>query len=94
MLSRFTSKCAKHYAPNWFNCLIVCPLWAKSDKYYSRKACEIYAVMKRKDSNRVEILSDHGEAESTSNLSGYTILLYSVGCEYNHNLGEFSTRFL
>ena len=36
-LSRFTIKCEKHYAPNWFNCLIVCPFWAKSGKYCSKK---------------------------------------------------------
>ena len=28
---------AKHYAPNWFNCLIVCPFWEKSGKYYSEE---------------------------------------------------------
>ena len=48
MLSRFTIKHAKHYAPNWFNCLIVCPFWAKSGNYYSKEACEINEVMKRK----------------------------------------------
>ena len=37
MLSRFTSKRARHYALNWFNCLIVCPFRAKSGKYYSRR---------------------------------------------------------
>ena len=37
MLSRFIIKHAKHYAPNWFTCLIVCPFWAKSGKYYSKK---------------------------------------------------------
>ena len=37
MLSRFTSKRARHYALNWFNCLVVCPFRAKSGKYYSRK---------------------------------------------------------
>ena len=36
MLSHFTIKRAKYYAPNWFNCLIVCPFWAKSGKYYSK----------------------------------------------------------
>ena len=35
MLSRFTIKCAKHYAPIWFNCLIVCSFWAKSGKHHS-----------------------------------------------------------
>ena len=37
MLSRFTIKCVKHYASNWFNYLIVCPFWAKPGKYYSKK---------------------------------------------------------
>ena len=37
MLSPFTIKCAKHYVPNWFNCLIVCLFWAKSGKYFSKK---------------------------------------------------------
>ena len=37
MLSRFTIKRAKHYAPNWFNRLIVCSSGAKSGKYYSEK---------------------------------------------------------
>ena len=36
VLSRFTIKRAKHYALNWFNCLVVSPFWAKSDKYYSK----------------------------------------------------------
>ena len=30
MLSCFIIKRAKHYAPNWFNYLIVCSFWAKS----------------------------------------------------------------
>ena len=30
MLSRFTIQRAKYYAPNWFDCLIVCPFWVKS----------------------------------------------------------------
>ena len=37
------------------------------------KACEINAVMKRKDSNCVVDLSYQGEAETASNLSEYTI---------------------
>ena len=37
MLSRFTIKCMKYYAPNWFNCLIVCPFWAKSGKYSKKR---------------------------------------------------------
>ena len=36
-LSRFTIERAKHYTPNWYNYLIVCPFWVKSDKYYSKK---------------------------------------------------------
>ena len=36
MLSRFTIKCAKHYASNWFNYFIVCPFRAKSGKCYSK----------------------------------------------------------
>ena len=36
-LSRFTIKPGKHYAPNWFNCLTVCPFWVKSGKYNSKK---------------------------------------------------------
>ena len=27
----------RHYGPNWFNFLIVCPFGTKSGKYYSRK---------------------------------------------------------
>ena len=57
MLSRFTTKCVKHYASNCFNCLIVCPFSAKSGKHW-----EINAVMKTKNSNCVGILSDQGEA--------------------------------
>ena len=41
MFSRFTIECAKHFATNWFNCLIVCPLWAKSDKYHSNKRVKL-----------------------------------------------------
>ena len=37
------------------------------------KECEINAVMKRKDIICTGILSDHGEAETASNLSKYTI---------------------
>ena len=40
MLSRFTIKCTKCYASNWFNCLIVCPIQRKSDKYYSKKGAK------------------------------------------------------
>ena len=63
---------AMHYAPNWFNCLVVCPLWAKSSKYYS-KVWEINAVMKRQGSNCLGILSDQEEAATASNLSRNTI---------------------
>ena len=27
----------KYYAPNWFNCLIVCSFGAEEGKYYSKK---------------------------------------------------------
>ena len=37
MLSRFTIKRTKHYVPNWFNCLIVCPFRVKLANYYSKK---------------------------------------------------------
>ena len=37
VLSRFTIKRAKHYAPNCFNCLIVYSFRAETGKYYSRK---------------------------------------------------------
>ena len=37
MLSRFTVKRKKHYAPNWFNYLIVCPFWARLGRFYSKK---------------------------------------------------------
>ena len=46
MLSRFTSKRARHYALNWFNCLIVCPFRAKSGKYYSRKSGKLMQLRK------------------------------------------------
>ena len=37
MFSRFTIvKRVEQYALNWFNCLMVCPFWAKSGKYYSK----------------------------------------------------------
>ena len=72
MLSRFTIQRAKHYTPNWFNCLIVCPFWAKSGKYYSEKhQWEINAVMKRKSSNCIGILSDQ---KKLSNLSECTMM--------------------
>ena len=41
MLSCFTIQRVKHFAPNWFNCLIVCPLRAKSDKHYSKKRAKL-----------------------------------------------------
>ena len=37
MLSRFIIKRAKYCAPTCFDCLIVCSLWEKSGKYYSKK---------------------------------------------------------
>ena len=46
------------------NCLIVCHFWAKSGKYYFDKhQWEINAVMKRKSSNCVGILSDQGKLQ-------------------------------
>ena len=64
MFSSFTIQHAKHYTPNWFNCLSVCPFWAKSNKYYSEKhQWEINAVMKRKSSNCIGILSDQGKLQ-------------------------------
>ena len=70
MLSLLSIEHAKRYAPNWFNCLTVCPFGVKSGKYYS-KEWEIDAVLKVKDSNCVGILSDQ---EDASNLNEYTIL--------------------
>ena len=46
MLSRFTSKHARHYAPNWFNCPIVCPFRAKSGKYYPKKRVKLLQLRK------------------------------------------------
>ena len=37
MLCRFIVKRAKHYTPNWFDCLIVCYFWAKSGKYSKKR---------------------------------------------------------
>ena len=68
MLSCFTIKRAKDYVSNWFNCLIVCSYWVKSGEYYSKKACEFNAVMKRKESNCVGILSDQGKAATALTL--------------------------
>ena len=48
-------------------------LFGKVRQVSSKKACEINAIMKRKDSNCVGILFDHGEAETASNLIEYTI---------------------
>ena len=45
MLSGFTIQRAKHYAPNLFNCLIVCPFWAKSGKYYSKKGGKLMQLL-------------------------------------------------
>ena len=57
MLSHFTIKRGKHYAPNWFNCLnVYISFWGK----VSHEAWEINAVMKRRDINCVGILSDQG----------------------------------
>ena len=63
MLSRFTIQREKYYTLNWFDCLTVCPFWAKSGKYYSIRVCEVNAVMKRKDSNCVGIFSDQGKLQ-------------------------------
>ena len=73
MLSRFTSKRARHYALNWFNCLIVCPFRAKSGKYYSRKCRKLMQLGNCNDSNCVGTLSDQGEAATASSLSEYTM---------------------
>ena len=67
----FAIKRAKHYAPNCFNYIIVCPLWAKLGKYHS-ETCRKNAVMKRKDNNCVGILSYQEEAATASSLSEYT----------------------
>ena len=57
----------KYYALNWFDCLIVCPFWAKSSKYYSKKRGKLMQLSKeRKDSNCIGILSDQGEAATAS----------------------------
>ena len=77
MLFRFTIKCAKHYTPKWFNCLIVCPLW-QSQASIILKACEIYAVMKRKGSSCVGILSDQGEAATASSFGVHAILSFDT----------------
>ena len=74
MLSRFTIKRAKHYALNWFNCLIVCVFLGKVGQVLFESRCEIDAVMERKDSNCVGILSDQGEAETASNLREHNML--------------------
>ena len=72
MLSRFTIKRAKHYAPNWFNCLTVC-LFEQSQASIILKSMGTNAVVKRKDSNCVGIVSYQGEVATVSNLSEYTI---------------------
>ena len=71
MLSRFSIQRAKHYAPNWFDCL---SFLGKVRQVLFKKAWKIHAVMKRKDSNCVGILSEQGEAATASNLSEYTII--------------------
>ena len=53
MLSRFTIRRAKHYAPNWLEVRQVLFL----------KAYELNAVMKIKDSNFVGILSGQGKLQ-------------------------------
>ena len=53
----------KYYTPNWLNCLIVCPFWAKSRQVLFLKAWEINAIMKRKDSSYVRTLSDQGKLQ-------------------------------
>ena len=39
---------SKHYAPNWFNCPIVCPFWAKSGKYYSKMRGKLQQLRKER----------------------------------------------
>ena len=73
MLSSLNIQCGKYYAPNWLDCLIVCPFMGKVRQALFQKAWEINAVMKRNDSNCVGILSDQGEPATVSNLSEYTI---------------------
>ena len=65
--SHVSIKRVTHYAPNWFNCLIVF-LFGQSRASIIFKMWEIDAVMKRKDGNCVGILSDQGEAATASNL--------------------------
>ena len=56
------------------NCLIVCHFWAKSGKYYFDKhQWKINAVMKRKSSNCVGILSDQGKLQ-LHQTSEYTVM--------------------
>ena len=46
--SRFTIKLANYYAPNWFNCLILCPFWAKSGKYYPKNRGKLMQLCKER----------------------------------------------
>ena len=39
---------AKNYAPNSFNCLVVLPFWAKSNKHYSRKYGKLILLSKQR----------------------------------------------
>ena len=49
-----------------------------------QKAWEINALMKRKDSNCVWIISDQGENATASNLSEYTIKLIKMMFSLNY----------
>ena len=49
MLSRFTLKCPKLYASNWFNFLVVCLSGQnKSGKYYSKKHRKLMQLWKER----------------------------------------------
>ena len=84
MLSRFTSRRARHYAPNWFNCPIVCLFRAKSGKYCSKKHGKLLQLRKEITiialgfyliKYRLGIVQMPGSSME----SGFVIILLSVG---------------
>ena len=76
MLSHFSVKRAKHYIPNWFNCFIVRLFRQIQASIILKKASKINAVMERKNSNCVVILTDQGKLKLLQTLVNTFFLIY------------------
>ena len=88
MLSHFTSRRARHYALNWFNCPIVCLFRAKSGKYYSKKHGKLMQLRKEITIIALGFYLIRGEAVTASNLIEYAMKYVQSVLTYLHHPPE------